>query len=653
MNREQIVELLSCDICKKPSGLPAEECHTTLGRKKLLCKEYNCCRIAEKSQEQLVYVLSSIRTNTFLQACPGSGKTEVVGLKTAYEMANWDRECGGIAVLTFTNTAKDVITERVGQFLGIEKSGYPHFIGTIDSWLHGYVAHPFGSSLTGYEGNEGDCSLRVVDHSSRSSFLNAFSTRYNLNQTGKVLANQYYFDAETNKMIFSAASRSLDSSRNSMVLEQWQIDDLWNAKKSFWKAGFCTYEDVELMCLRLLSKNARLTEALARRFPLILIDECQDLSWIQLRIFDGLKRKGAVLHLIGDLNQSIYEFKRVDPTKVQEFVADNRFNVVSLSNNFRSCQQIVDLCHNIVQSNFPITGQLDRRLDHPCICVPYKKAETMALVPWFQGYLKEIGVDIDKSAIVTRNWRNVSLLRPSGNRNIDNYQKRLAMAVHLCQTDCSQAVNDSMKYLGEFFAEKYFSDTPCNSGKYFCPECVVSSIEWRQFLSHVLEECSQNELVRDLGQTWAEWVKTIKKCFGEIARQHMPILESHCKGAAPTLPDLDGSAFRVPNNLGNSPVVDSLVSCRVARPQIQITTIHSIKGQTLDAVLVVSAPTKQGTTDGHWTQWLDDRGSAASRLAYVASSRPRHLLAWAVPEPVTNAVNQLTKLGFSMLEPIR
>lgn len=132
MTHEEIVESVAYKICGKTPQLPPGECHRTMGRNRPLCNEYGKCRVFEKSVEQLRYILSSPEQNLFLRACPGCGKTEVVGLKAAYEIQRWNRKTGGIAVLTFTNTAAEVIRQRVSQFAGINKLSYPYFIGTID-----------------------------------------------------------------------------------------------------------------------------------------------------------------------------------------------------------------------------------------------------------------------------------------------------------------------------------------------------------------------------------------------------------------------------------------------------------------------------------------------------------------------------------------
>ncbi|GAF83095.1 unnamed protein product, partial [marine sediment metagenome] len=174
MTHDQMKETIACQVCGKPGGLSLDACHASIGKKNPLCNEYSKCRIAEKSEPQFNYAFSEVDKNIFLKACPGSGKTELVGLKTAYEMKRWNKEVGGIAVLTFTNNAADVINERVSQFAGIEKIKYPHFIGTLDSWLHSYIAHPFGHILTKYKGQDGDHSIRVVTENETGGWLNAY-----------------------------------------------------------------------------------------------------------------------------------------------------------------------------------------------------------------------------------------------------------------------------------------------------------------------------------------------------------------------------------------------------------------------------------------------------------------------------------------------
>lgn len=637
MTLDQMKEVMACEVCGKPGGLSLIKCHATLGKKKPLCNEYGKCRISEKSEPQFNYAFSEVDKNIFLKACPGSGKTEVVGLKTAYEIKRWDKEVGGIAVLTFTNNAADVISERVLQFAGIDKITYPHFVGTFDSWLHGYIAHPFAHFVTKYQGANGDCSIRLIDANSNAKFMEnkKFKTKP-YPRKGPIKANEYYLDREENKYVYCNARQG--------SLGFADRTELQAAKKKFIEAGFANYQDMENICITILSKKSMMAERLASRFPLIIIDECHDLSWGQLQILKTLKDKGSKLHFVGDLNQAIYEFKKVDPEKIKDFISAEGFEERLLSDNFRSCQRIVDICQKIVNDKIPVKGACEQEITSPCICLVYKDKNDLCKLPaWFCRTIQENKLNINKSVIVTRGWSNVSRMRPSGSNQINKYSKRLAMAIHLWRTGDVQAIKDSISYMGQFFSEKYFDKYLANSRKHYCPECVGSVIRWRLFLMKVLEKCIQNQNVIDFAQTGTEWAKSVRSDIGQIARDCKPFL-AEALSEDVVFPDFDGNSFR-PSD-ARMPVEKLFSGQAVTKSDIHIATIHSVKGQTFDSIMLVSAPTRQGSGDNHWEHWLEDPTSEAARLAYVASSRSKHLLVWAVQKGTDGDRKRLTTLGF-------
>lgn len=114
VTKEEIQEKIANIICKKPVEIGCEECYLLTDGD--ICKDFSGCRISEKTEQQLRYVMIQKDECTFLNACAGSGKTEVVSLKAAYEMLQWKYYNRGIAVLCFTNDATSVISNRIKQF---------------------------------------------------------------------------------------------------------------------------------------------------------------------------------------------------------------------------------------------------------------------------------------------------------------------------------------------------------------------------------------------------------------------------------------------------------------------------------------------------------------------------------------------------------
>ena len=606
------------------------------------CCGHGNCRINEKTDEQLDYIFSSIEESVFLKACPGSGKTEVVALKAAYEISSWDKN-GGIAILSFTNNAADVITDRVSEFTGLESVAHPHFIGTFDSWLHTYIAHPFLFHYSNYKGdkeNDLDFSFKLIDPSSEAKFLNSFSTKYKYNGTGSPHANQYYYEVSEKKWVFSSGKRTVDASRNSMVLENWRNNELRDTKTKFWEAGFANYQDIELMSARLLDDQEILCALLANRFPFLVIDEAQDLSAGQLDIVKKLKLKGSQIHFVGDLQQSIYEFKKVDPRVVESFAHQNAMKIMLLTNNFRSNQCIVDFSSKIIPPIGEIKGN-NNIDDLGCHFVSYKKAEINKLPKWFEGYLEQFDdIDIQKSAIISRGHSTISKMRPSVSYSLKP-QHEIALAIKMWSDGNSVYLPDAIAIAGKFIANSFFSNFPALKSQFHRPEIVSTTSNWRLFVANVLADITSDGKTTDLEKNWTEWAKNTKSLLPKIVDKRQTELKYSRASYSFTSPNFN---FLSPQGQKDSKVIDTISYVKNSTSKLPIKTIHSVKGQTLDAVMVVSSPSAKGK-DGYWEKWLVDNSQEPARFAYVASSRPKQVLVWAVPEVNDVQRNKLIALG--------
>ena len=68
------------------------------------------------TDEQVNYIYYNVNSSTYLEACPGSGKTEVIGIKTAFEIARWKQPNNGIVVTTFTTSAARELNSRIYKY---------------------------------------------------------------------------------------------------------------------------------------------------------------------------------------------------------------------------------------------------------------------------------------------------------------------------------------------------------------------------------------------------------------------------------------------------------------------------------------------------------------------------------------------------------
>lgn len=173
-----------------------------LGRLSNKCRRDQYCALAHLSDDQINYVLSDIGSDVYLNACPGSGKTEVIGVKCAYELSHWQSKSSGMAILTFTNSAEDEIRNRTISYLQ-HQIQYPHFLGTFTSWLHGYIANPFLGFIINKSIDMPDRKLKIIDSSCDSDFLSNFKTKYSYGKLEKIQANYFSYDIKIKKFRYN------------------------------------------------------------------------------------------------------------------------------------------------------------------------------------------------------------------------------------------------------------------------------------------------------------------------------------------------------------------------------------------------------------------------------------------------------------------
>ncbi len=604
------------------------------------------------SEEQLDFILHPIDTACYLKACPGSGKTEVVGIKAAYEIAEWKRKFVGIAVLSFTKNAAKEIADRVKKFGGANAAQHPHFIGTIDSWLHGYVLHPFAHKSTGYKGKDSDKSYRLVDSEEQYDFLSSFKTVFSLSPYKDAWVNDYYFEC-TSSVELQSQSRYLDLTSVSVQHKK----ALQENKSKFLKAGLATYADAEFLCYYLLKNTPNILENIVKRFPIIVIDECQDLSNNQLEILKLLNQKGAVIHFIGDNNQSIYEFKKVYVEKISAFITENNLSERLLTKNFRSNQKIVNVSIALEKFNtgttpIPVVGNEVERATKSCILWEYTADEFSQLPQKFIDHLNLINsniqkpeskIEISRSGILARAHATLSGFRShpnSGLSKIELFANGLNCWANNPRT-CKDMQN-ALQQIGKSISMLAYEGAGNHQHQY-CPD-AYNQIEWRILLSDLIVKATNTtEGVYPFASlTWSQWVAKLKV-----------LLENYWTNFRSPTNDWDSvkAKFKSPNGFANNLVIDTIkASQNTYSEKIRMTTFHDVKGETLDAVLVVSAKDKK-SKGGHFEQWLSQEAGEKEfvRFAYVASSRPKHLLIWAIPKQGNNTnIQKILQLGFEI-----
>ncbi|MFC1443138.1 UvrD-helicase domain-containing protein [Streptacidiphilus sp. N1-10] len=239
-----------------------------------------------------------------LQAAPGSGKTSLVALKLALMAETWTSRTQGICVLSHTNIA----TEEIRQRVAVSSSGrrllnHPHFIGTIQTFVHTFLALPNLRSR-GVEVQAVDDDMYAA-HAARFYQYGSYHTlRGSLGRLygkglGIVTESTYVFDSASGQL------RVVPPSAFGAHTESYK--QLSSIKDSLYRRGVLTYKDMFAIADQTLHESPLLAAAMRFRFPFVLIDEMQDTEQTQEDLLLRLFGEGhCVLQCVGDINQYIY-----------------------------------------------------------------------------------------------------------------------------------------------------------------------------------------------------------------------------------------------------------------------------------------------------------------------------------------------------------
>ncbi|MEG0379440.1 MAG: UvrD-helicase domain-containing protein, partial [Eubacterium sp.] len=124
------------------------------------------------------------------------------------------------------------------------------------------------------------------------------------------------------------------------------------------------FNDLEQITLHIL-KNKSIAEEVRDQYAYIFLDEYQDTNDMQEAIIQSIVKKDNYF-MVGDVKQSIYRFRLADPTifieKYHAFGKNEDANnaLVTLSQNFRSCQGVVDGVNGVFEAIMsPELGEIE------------------------------------------------------------------------------------------------------------------------------------------------------------------------------------------------------------------------------------------------------------------------------------------------------
>lgn len=546
-------------------------------------------------------------------ACAGSGKTKTAVHRLVKMRCNLGEARGRVALLSFSNVAVDTFRKAYD----VLASGLPSSAGrsrvdidTLDGFITTHIVRPHGHRTMQ---SPRAPFLVTGDEAFLESFKfpsSTFPRPIKLLNLALVNGEEVFF------WVFNDQVEAVDTSFARKLITR------------LGRTGAYTHDLRRYWAYRTLKEQPLLLGALARRYPHIVIDEAQDIGSVHQGILELLISAGSCVTMIGDPNQGIYEFAGADGKFLKEYHQRPGVQKHSLSKNFRSTPNIVNLANglcgrgDVAERATPVTL-------NGAFFTGYKSDQHRQLITAFQAAMTAAGADIRRSAILCRAKKLAGTLRGDDAPAGQGLVKEFAAAAVL---------RDRRRDFLKAFQRVAVAVVALLDN---APHGLVSQItrpstdpvdrELRKaiwaFTRDLATGLPSSSLVADT-QWHAQLLLRVKTLLGKLEARF-------------GLKQVANLGNKLANKaLPNAPLASAEDLADSDATALRIDTVHKAKGESLDAVLFVA-------TKEHAKAMLGGVSTEIGRIGYVAATRAKDLLWVAVPHTSLKELRQqLLAKGF-------
>lgn len=308
-----------------------------------------------------------------LIACAGSGKTETVARRVVSLLdPAQPSPCrpANIVAFTFTEKAaaelKQRIVERIREALGEVPGMADLFVGTI----HAFCLDLLKTELPAF------MKYGVLNEVQQLLFTDRHSKQSGLTATTDLKGEPLHRFKDTHRYlealsILREADLNHEALAGQPILTGLQAyTELLHAKR------YLDYSAILDLAARTLAEDGALRARVAARVKQVIVDEYQDVNPVQERLVRLLADLGASICVVGDDDQTIYQWRGSDVQNILTF--RERYapvREVRLEENFRSSPGIVETARRFIAQN---SVRLPKAMK-PTDAQPYEAGDIAAL----------------------------------------------------------------------------------------------------------------------------------------------------------------------------------------------------------------------------------------------------------------------------------
>jgi DNA helicase II / ATP-dependent DNA helicase PcrA len=370
--------------------------------------------------------LIEAKTSTYVEACPGAGKTQAI-VQRFIERPGADTR-RGVALVSFTNAAVNEARSRCAGRPELLRA--PNFVGTIDSFINRFIVAPVFTSRTGIIPSFRDCwrnvpGSTITTRSVRGQFPLDWFT---FTPDGTATADPTRVKAERRHCITN--------------LEPWQRTKIQIEASRQWKRnitrGVLDSAASRVHASAYLADDmtyAVLRDLLAYRFSEVIVDEVQDCCSEDVQVLRLLLQAGIRLIMVGDPDQGIYGFRgasEVGLQQLRQFVRTGQ----RLDGNFRSSPAIcgvVDSLRSSAATDKPVGKHA--AVTHAIQLAPYRSPGQAR--QQIEEVVGRLGFERNQLVVLAHSWGKARACAgaPADLKHSDSKLYALATAIHDIQDE--------------------------------------------------------------------------------------------------------------------------------------------------------------------------------------------------------------------------
>lgn len=311
--------------------------------------------LTQNLSDKQIEAVNAIDDDVEIIACAGAGKTGVVTRRIINILkCKPNISPNNIVAFTFTKKAAEELKSRVYSMgknvLGDTKGFAEMYIGTI----HGFCLSMLQEYIAEFQ------IFTVLD----DIHTQLFAERYYEEIGMKDMNLQKYIETD----LFIRVMSLLNENWNDSARWSNDVRTAFNKyKQKMYAEKYFDYSLILREMVNQLENNQAFRKIIAKKVKYLTVDEYQDTNPVQEKLVSLLKELGANLCVIGDDDQTIYQFRGSDSTNILTFM--QRYNIkkyILLDTDYRSTSGIVNVAKNVIVNN---SRRLPKEMQSSCSTV--------------------------------------------------------------------------------------------------------------------------------------------------------------------------------------------------------------------------------------------------------------------------------------------